>query len=132
MLTDESGKTSAEVNKPKEKRANIGTSVLITGELTASEDLMVDGRVDGRINLPDHALTIGPNAHIQATIVARAVTVFGSVSGDIAAREMVEIRRGASLQGDVVCARITIQEGALFCGKVDMESENTVPILVAV
>lgn len=127
----------------KQKRqANLGRSLLVKGELTGSEDLTVDGRVEGRIDLRDHALTIGPNAHIQAVIVAKVVTVFGSVVGDITAREMVEIRRSASLKGNLVCPRIAIQDGAHFCGRVDMgasrrpqhraETGKSVSTLVAV
>jgi cytoskeletal protein CcmA (bactofilin family) len=126
----------------KETRlANVGSSVFIKGELTASEDLTVDGRVEGRIDLPDHALTIGPNADIQAHIAAKVVTVFGSVVGGIASRDKVDIRRGGSLEGDLVCTRLAIHEGAHFCGKVTMgarrakhnatAAENAAPALVA-
>jgi len=127
----------------KEPRvANIGSSVFIKGELTGSEDLAVDGRVEGRIDLPDHALTIGPNANIQAHIAAKVVTVFGSVVGGITARDKIDIRRGGSLEGDLVCARLAIQEGAHFTGKVTMgarrakhnvsAAENATPALVAI
>lgn len=111
------------------------------GELAASEDLRVDGRVEGRIDLPDHALTIGPNANIQADIVAKVVTVFGSVVGGITARDRVDIRKGGSLKGGLSCAHIAIQDGAHFCGRVDMgtrrprsnrvEIEDATPALVA-
>ena len=94
--------------------------MFIKGELTGSEDLTLDGRVEGRISLPDHSLTIGPNAHVQADVVAKAVTLFGSVVGAVTARDRVDIRRGASLEGELSCARIAIQEGAHFCGKVVM------------
>jgi cytoskeletal protein CcmA (bactofilin family) len=100
--------------------ANVGSSVFVKGELTGSEDVTVDGRVEGRIDLPDHALTIGPNGHIQADIVAKVLTVFGLVVGGIRARDKVDIRRGGSLEGDLACARLAIQDGAHFCGKVDM------------
>jgi len=122
-------------------QANIGISVFVKGELTASEDLMVDGRVEGRIDLPDHALTIGPNANIQADIIARVVTVFGAVVGGITARDKVDIRRGGSLNGDLSCTRIAIQEGAHFCGRVDtgtrkpgsstVEDAEASPVLIA-
>lgn len=136
------GAPERKANEAKEVRlANIGISVFVKGELAASEDLMVDGRVDGRIDLPDHALTIGPNANIQADIVAKVVTVFGSVVGGITARDRVDIRRGGSLDGNLSCTRIAIQDGAHFCGKVDtgarrprsnsVETENATPPLVA-
>jgi cytoskeletal protein CcmA (bactofilin family) len=119
--------------------ANVGSSVFVKGELTGSEDVTVDGRVEGRIDLPDHALTIGPNGRIKADIVAKVLTVFGLVVGGIRARDKVDIRRGGSLEGDLACARLAIQDGAHFCGKVDMqtrqpapgevETENAVPAL---
>ena len=107
--------------------ANVGSSVFVKGELTGSEDVTVDGRVEGRIDLPDHALTIGPNGHIQADIVAKVLTVFGLVVGGIRARDKVDIRRGGSLEGDLACARLAIQDGAHFCGKVDMQSRQPKP-----
>jgi cytoskeletal protein CcmA (bactofilin family) len=107
--------------------ANVGSSVFVKGELTGSEDVTVDGRVEGRIDLPDHALTIGPNGHIQADIVARVLTIFGLVVGGIRARDKVDIRRGGSLEGDLACARLAIQDGAHFCGKVDMQTRNPAP-----
>jgi cytoskeletal protein CcmA (bactofilin family) len=121
---------------------NVGSSVFVKGELTGSEDVTVDGRVEGRIDLPDHALTIGPNGHIQADIVAKVLTVFGLVVGGIRAGDKVDIRRGGSLEGDLACARLSIQDGAHFCGKVDMttpqpaqgevEAENATPALYAI
>src|SRR5262249_9106808 len=100
--------------------AALGRSVLVKGELTGSEDLTVDGRVEGRIDLPEHTLVIGPNAPIHADIVAKVVMVVGTVSGGVNAREKIEIRQGGSLEGNLACARIHIQEGAQFCGKVEM------------
>ena len=104
--------------------ANLGRSVAVKGELTGSEDLTVDGRVEGSIDLSEHALTIGPNAVIHARITARVVTVFGSVVGNITARDTI-IRVGASVQGDLVCDRLALQDGAHFCGKVKMATGQT-------
>ena len=101
--------------------AHMGRSVRLTGELRASEDLTVDGQLVGRIELPEHALAIGPNADIKTDIVAGVVTIFGSVTGNVTARDKVEIRRGGSLQGTLTSARIAIQDGAHFCGNVEME-----------
>jgi cytoskeletal protein CcmA (bactofilin family) len=98
----------------------LGSSVLIKGVLTASEDLTVDGRVEGRIHLPDHTLTIGPNAKIDAEIVAKVVTVFGTVRGNVTAHDRLDIRSAATLEGEVTCARISIQDGATFGGSVTM------------
>jgi cytoskeletal protein CcmA (bactofilin family) len=105
------------VGAPQNHEANLGISVVVRGEVTGSEDLILDGRVEGRIHLPDHMLTIGPNAHVEAEVVAKIVIIFGSVVGSISAGDKVEIRRGASVEGDLICVRVVIQEGAHFCGK---------------
>jgi len=103
-----------------EARATLGSSVFIKGTLAASEDLTVDGRLEGRITLPEHPLTVGPNAKITAEIVAKTITVFGSVKGNVTAHDRLDIRSTASVEGEVICTRISIQEGAAFCGKVTM------------
>lgn len=112
-------------------RANLGSSVVVKGDLTASEDLTVDGQVEGRIDLPDHVLTIGPNAKIRADIVAKVVTVFGSIVGAVTAREKVDLRRGASLDGNLTCAAIAMQDGAMFCGRANMEARKPKPAAAA-
>jgi cytoskeletal protein CcmA (bactofilin family) len=112
----------------KETRvATLGSSILIKGTLAGSEDLTVDGRVEGRIEVPAHAVTIGPNATITAEIVAKVVTVFGSVKGNITAHDSLDIRRGATIEGEVTCTRISIQEGAAFSGKVAMGKRKSKP-----
>jgi cytoskeletal protein CcmA (bactofilin family) len=99
--------------------SHIGRSVVVKGELTGSQDLTVDGRVEGFIDLREHELTIGPNAAIQAEIIAKIVTVFGSVVGNVTA-ETLQLRHGGSLEGNVVCKSMIIQDRAHFCGTVDM------------
>jgi cytoskeletal protein CcmA (bactofilin family) len=108
------------VPRPEPGTGQLGRSVVVKGELTGSEDLMVDGRVEGVINLGEHALTVGPNATISAAISARTVTIFGSVVGNVTVRETLHLRHGASLEGEVVCGSIVIQDRAHFCGKVAM------------
>jgi cytoskeletal protein CcmA (bactofilin family) len=102
----------------------IGSSVIVKGDLTAEEDLTVDGRVEGRIDLHGHALTIGPNARIEATISARMVTVFGAVTGTMVVHEKLDIRLGARIEGEVTCARLSIQDGAVVTGKVTTEGRG--------
>jgi len=99
--------------------SHIGRSVVVKGELTGSQDLTVDGRVEGFIDLREHELTIGPNATIQAEIIAKIVTVFGSVVGNVTA-ETLQLRHGGSLEGNVACKSMIIQDRAHFCGTVDM------------
>jgi cytoskeletal protein CcmA (bactofilin family) len=100
---------------------NIGKSVVIKGELNGSEDLTVEGHVDGKIELKDHVLTIGPNGKIKAQVFAKAVIVLGEVTGNVTASEKVDIRDGGSVDGDIVSPRVAIAEGAHFRGSVDMQ-----------
>jgi cytoskeletal protein CcmA (bactofilin family) len=116
------GRTAAQRSPqaPTIAAAQLGRSVLVKGELTGSEDLTLDGRVEGVIDLGDHALTIGPNSAITAEIRARVVTIFGSVVGTVTVGETLHLRHGGSLEGDVVCRSIVIQDTAHFCGTVEM------------
>jgi cytoskeletal protein CcmA (bactofilin family) len=103
---------------------NIGKSVVIKGELNGSEDLTIEGYVEGRIELRDHVLTIGPNGRIKAEVFAKAVIVLGEVAGNVTANEKVEIRDNGSVDGDIVSPRVAIAEGAHFRGSVDMQRGN--------
>ena len=100
---------------------NIGKSVVIKGELNGSEDLTVEGHVEGKIELKDHVLTIGPNGKIKAQVFAKAVIVLGEVNGNVTATEKVDIRDGGSVDGDIISPRVAIAEGAHFRGTVDMQ-----------
>ena len=102
---------------------NIGKSVVIKGELSGSEDLTIEGQVEGKIELKDHLLTIGPNARIKAQVFAKTVIVLGEVNGNVSASEKVEIRDGGSVDGDIVSPRVAIAEGAHFRGSVDMQKK---------
>ncbi len=103
---------------------NIGKSVVIKGELNGSEDLTVEGHVEGKIELRDHVLTIGPNGKIKAQVFAKAVIVLGEVNGNVTASEKVDIRDGGSVDGDIVSPRVAIAEGAHFRGSVDMQRKG--------
>ena len=106
---------------------NIGKSVVIKGELNGSEDLTVEGHVEGKIELRDHVLTIGPNGKIKAQVFAKAVIVLGEVNGNVTATEKVDIRDGGSVDGDIVSPRVAIAEGAHFRGTVDMQRKGGQP-----
>ena len=106
---------------------NIGKSVVIKGELNGSEDLTVEGHVEGKIELKDHVLTIGPHGRIKAEIHAKSVIVLGEVTGNIAASEKVDIRDNGSVDGDIVSPRVAIAEGAHFRGSVDMQRKADKP-----
>ena len=103
---------------------NIGKSVVIKGELNGSEDLTIEGQVEGTIQLRDHILTIGPNGKIKAQIFAKAVIVLGSVNGNVTASEKVDIRDNGSVDGDIISPRVAIAEGAHFRGSVDMQRKG--------
>jgi cytoskeletal protein CcmA (bactofilin family) len=107
------------------KVATIGMSVSIKGEIKGSEDLTVDGQLEGRIDLPEHSLTIGPNATVLADIVAKVVTIFGSVIGNVSAREKADIRKTASVEGTLTCGRLAVQEGAKISGKIETKNRPT-------
>ena len=97
----------------------VGKSVIFKGDLISSEDMTIDGRMEGTIDVRDHTLTIGPDAHIQADIVARIVTVLGAVTGTITAGEKIYIRETGSVEGDVLSPRLAMADGALLRGRVD-------------
>lgn len=100
---------------------NIGKSVIIKGELSGSEDLTIEGQVEGKIELRQNVLTIGPNAKIKAQVLARAIVVEGSVQGNISASEKIEIRDKGSVEGDLSSPRVAIADGAHFRGSIDMQ-----------
>ena len=106
----------------KDVRVAVGISISIKGEITGAEDLTIDGQVEGRIDLPEHTLTIGPNATVVADITAKRVTVFGSVIGNIVARDKADIRKAASIEGALTCGRLAVQEGATIIGKVETKN----------
>jgi len=105
-------------------KVNIGKSVVIKGELSGSEDLTIEGNVEGRIDLRDNVLTIGPNGKIKAEVFAKTVVVLGEVSGNVTASEKVDIRDNGSVDGDIASPRVAIAEGAHFRGSVDMQRGN--------
>lgn len=100
---------------------NIGKSVVIKGELSGSEDLAIEGQVEGKIELRQNVLTIGPNGKIKAQIFAKQVVVLGEVVGNITASEKVDIRDNGSVDGDLTSPRVAIAEGAHFRGSIDMQ-----------
>jgi cytoskeletal protein CcmA (bactofilin family) len=100
---------------------NIGKSVIIKGELSGSEDLTIEGQIEGKIELKQNVLTIGPNARIKASVFAKTVVVQGEVHGNVTASERVEIRDSGSVDGDLSAPRVAISDGAHFRGSIDMQ-----------
>lgn len=111
--------------------AHIGKSVIIKGELSGSEDLFVDGVVEGTIELRSNNLVIGPNGQVKGSLHAKGVVVQGKLDGDIRATQRAELRKSAVVVGDIFTQRIAIEEGAYFKGKVDIQQEAAKPVPVS-
>jgi cytoskeletal protein CcmA (bactofilin family) len=118
---DESVKPSEE-GSPSDRKVimDLGKSVVIKGELSASEDLTIYGQMEGSITLPGHTLTIGPHADIKAGIAAKTVVIMGAVTGNVTAGEKIEIQTTGSVTGDVKSPRLAIADGGCLSGKVQM------------
>jgi cytoskeletal protein CcmA (bactofilin family) len=107
-----------------EESASIGKSIVISGELSGSEDLTIEGHVDGKIELRDHVLTIGTNGRITAQVSAKLIIVLGHVKGNLTATEKVDIRESGSVEGDIIAPRVAIADGSHFRGSVDMQRKE--------
>lgn len=104
-----------------DKIVNIGQSIHIKGELTGNEDLTIEGKVEGKIFLKDHNLTIGANGKITAEIQAKTVMVLGEIVGNITADDKVEVATSGSMRGDIQAPRVVLADGAKFKGSIDMD-----------
>jgi cytoskeletal protein CcmA (bactofilin family) len=103
----------------RRKAAWISRSILVRGDVVSTEDLVIDGQVQGTIELGDHSLTIGSGAAVVADLVARAITISGEVKGDVVGSARVELKSSAKVQGDINAPRFVMEEGATLSGKVD-------------
>jgi cytoskeletal protein CcmA (bactofilin family) len=110
--------------KPAEGSTVIGKSVTIRGELSGSEDLVMDGDIEGTITLPDHSLTVGPNARVSADIKVRNLIVFGKVTGTLHVSGRVDLRHSAVVLGDIFGGRLSIEENATLKGKVELKASE--------
>jgi len=104
--------------------AHIGKSVIIKGQLSGSEDLYVDGQVEGSIELKEHSLIIGASGHVQADINAKSVVIQGKMEGNVQASERAELKKSAVAVGDILTQRISVEEGAFFKGKIEIQRES--------
>jgi cytoskeletal protein CcmA (bactofilin family) len=107
-----------------DERLGMGKSIVINGELSASEDLTVEGCVEGKIQLSDHVLTVGSNARIKAQVTAKVIVVLGQVTGNLIATEKVDIKESGSVEGDIVAPRVAIADGSHFRGSIDMQKRD--------
>jgi cytoskeletal protein CcmA (bactofilin family) len=104
---------------------NIGKSVVIKGELNGSEDLTIEGQVEGKIELRQNVLTIGANGKIKAQVFAKSVIILGEVTGNVSASDKVDIRDNGTVDGDIAAPRVAIAEGAHFRGSIDMQKTGS-------
>ena len=111
----------------KDALAAVGKSIVIKGELSGDEDLTIEGRVEGTIELRNHVLTIGLNGHVEAQAVAKSIVVLGRVTGNLTATEKVDIREQGSVEGNIMAPRVAIVDGAEFRGSVDMQRKASAP-----
>jgi cytoskeletal protein CcmA (bactofilin family) len=105
--------------------ANIGKSISIKGDVVGDEDTVLEGRVEGRVSLKNHHLTIGPNGDVQGEVSAKQVTVVGKVAGNVIASERIEVRETGRIQGDLVAPRLNVAEGAVINGAITMKDAGT-------
>ena len=103
-----------------QRMANIGKSIQIKGDLTGNEDLVIEGQVEGRVDLPNNQLTVGSEGKVKADLTAKAVIVIGHVTGNISATERVEVQATGIVDGDVRAPRLIVQEGAVLNGAIEM------------
>ena len=107
-----------------DKIVNIGQSIHIKGELTGNEDLTIEGKVEGKVFLKDHNLTVGANGKIVAEIQAKTVMVLGEITGNISADDKVEVAATGTMRGDINAPRVVLADGAKFKGAIDMDKKG--------
>ena len=114
-------------------KATLGPSIRIRGDITGSEDLLLQGEVDGSVTLPDHAVGVSPTGRVNADIDGRVITIEGSVEGDLTAHEQIALLGSASVKGNIKAPRVVLEDGATFRGLVDMgvKSEDSPPVVEA-
>ena len=120
-----SGYSPTKTVAPPMEQATIGRSLVIKGEISGGESLFIDGRVEGSINLSDHRVTVGRNGSVQAHINAREVVIMGKVTGNVQCADRLDIRSEGALTGDVVTQRISVEDGAVLKGSIEVRATDT-------
>ncbi len=111
--------------QPTKERALIGPSIEIKGNLVGGEDLYIEGRIDGKIDLKEFSVTIGRSGRVNAGISGRTIVVMGEVNGDMYGEEQIILRQSSTVNGNLFAPRVTLEDGAKFKGSIDMTSKNT-------
>ncbi len=121
-------------DSPKEKNqfasgppAVIGSSLVVDGSIKGQEDLLIEGRVEGDINLPNNVVTVGTGGEVKAKIQAAVIVVEGKVDGDLVGEEQIEIRRSGNVLGNIIAPRVGLEDGAQFKGNIDMSPKSKAP-----
>ena len=113
---------SSRPNAPAARNvACLGESIEVKGKISGEEDLQVDGKVEGPVSLQGQRLTVGRTGHLNSEVIAREVVVYGKIHGNLRASDRVEIKKDGSVTGDVITARISIEDGAFFKGRIEIE-----------
>ncbi len=123
--TIQSGEQSILPKSRSRTAATIGPSIQISGDVTGNEDVRIEGRVEGTINLSDNVLTVGKEGQINATITARAIFVEGKVEGDLKSDEQIVLRSSSNVRGNIAAPRVTLEDGCKFKGSIDMDVESS-------
>jgi cytoskeletal protein CcmA (bactofilin family) len=118
----------AEPAQPRRVAATIGPSIAIKGDVTGEEDLIVEGRIEGKILLKANSVTIGRNGRVKANVYANSITVEGEVEGDLIGKDEVVIRTSGKVKGNVAAPRVVLDSGARFQGSIDMEAQQARPV----
>ena len=122
--------SSSSSASPAGEQASISKGLSIKGEITGTESLFIDGKVEGSINIPGNRVTVGKNGVVNASISAREIVVLGKLKGNVTATDRVDIRAEGALTGDVAAARISIEDGAFFKGGIDIRKADGKPTAV--
>lgn len=117
--------TYAAPEKPRSERASIGSTISIKGDLTGDEDLVIDGRIEGKIDLKQHKITVGRKGVVRAEMRARVISIEGDVQGTLYGEEQIVLCKSSSVRGDIIAPRVTLEDGSKFKGSIDMEPKST-------
>ncbi len=117
--------TSPDVRR--RKTSVIGPTLKFKGELSANEDLIIEGEIEGTIAHQDKNLTVGKEGRVKADINARTVEIYGRVEGDIHGEDVVKLAKSADVKGNIYCARIVMDDGAQFSGSIEMSQKKQAP-----
>jgi cytoskeletal protein CcmA (bactofilin family) len=107
--------------EPRKEGATIGPSISIKGDLTGDEDLMIQGRVEGKIDLKQNNITIGKNGRVKADVYGKVISIEGEVEGNLFGQDQIVVRSSGNVRGNITAPRVALEDGSRFKGSIDME-----------